>query len=138
LKRVAVFAVIFIVLLVVLITFLAVSRREDSGKVVLSGVVESVQHDLSFRISGLINRINYDEGDLVDSGAVIATLIQCRVMSATNALKLSCIQGQSRTLTIACDSYRTSITYRNSSPGRPNKTQFADYRPEPGLLPVGI
>lgn len=73
-KRVAVFAIIFVVLLIVLIVFLSVSKKQDTDKISLSGVVESVQHDLSFRIPGLITQIYCDEGDLIDSGMTIAAL----------------------------------------------------------------
>jgi len=138
LKRVAVFAVIFIVLLVVLITFLAVSRREDSGKVVLSGVVESVQHDLSFRISGLINRINYDEGDLVDSGAVIATLDSSElVMSADQmrkAYQASRANIEQLNVQLATVNRNLNKVKELLQTGAANKTQFDDLSDQKRVL----
>jgi HlyD family secretion protein len=86
LKRVAVFGLILIVLLIILVVYLQLSRKTDTDKFVLSGVVEAVQHDLSFRISGLLNSINYDEGDIVDSGAAVAVL-------DTNELNAACDQA---------------------------------------------
>jgi len=74
LKRVIVFAVVFVVLLCVLITYLVLSRRVDTSKLILSGIVEADQNDLSFRIPGKISGIYFDEGDYVDSGKVVAEL----------------------------------------------------------------
>jgi len=74
LKRVIVFAVVFVVLLCVLITYLVLSRRIDTSQIMLSGIVEADQNDLSFRIPGKISGIYFDEGDHVDSGEVVAEL----------------------------------------------------------------
>jgi HlyD family secretion protein len=74
LKRVLVFGIVFVVLVAVLIVYLQISRHEDQGKLVMSGVVEATEYDLSFRIPGQLNEINYDEGDMIDSGVVAATL----------------------------------------------------------------
>ncbi len=73
-KRVIVFAVVFAVLLCVLIAYLVLSRRIDTSKITLSGIVEADQYDLSFRIPGKISDIYFDEGDHVDSGIVVAEL----------------------------------------------------------------
>ncbi|MCP4580044.1 MAG: efflux RND transporter periplasmic adaptor subunit [candidate division Zixibacteria bacterium] len=73
-KRVLIFAIIFIVLLIVLISYLVQSRKVDTGKLTLSGIVEAKQSDLAFRIPGQINSIHYDEGDFIDSGTVVAEL----------------------------------------------------------------
>jgi HlyD family secretion protein len=86
LKRVAIFGILLIVLLTILVVFLQVSRKKDTSKLALSGVVEAVQHDLSFRLSGLLTSINYDEGDMVDSGATVAVL-------DTNELVAACDQA---------------------------------------------
>jgi HlyD family secretion protein len=84
LRRVLVFAIVFVILLAILITYLTISRQKNTDKLVLSGVVESIQHDLSFRISGLTTEINYDEGDLVDSGAVVAVLDSSELVAAAD------------------------------------------------------
>jgi HlyD family secretion protein len=73
-KRVLIFAIVLVVLIAVLVVYLNMSRREESSKLVLSGVVEATESDLSFRIPGKIVSINYDKSDLIDSGAVVATL----------------------------------------------------------------
>ncbi len=86
-KRVAVFAIILVVLIIVLITFLTITRKKDTNNIILSGVVESVQHDLSFRISGLITRINCDEGDIIDSGAVIAALDSSELVASADQIQ---------------------------------------------------
>jgi HlyD family secretion protein len=86
LKRVAIFGILLIVLLTILVVFLQVSRKKDTTKLALSGVVEAVQHDLSFRLSGLLTSINYDEGDMADSGATVAVL-------DTNELVAACDQA---------------------------------------------
>ena len=83
-RRVIVFAIVFIVLLGTLIVYLQISRQEDTDKLILSGVVESVQHDLSFRISGLLTNISYDEGDLIDSGAIVAVLDSSELVAAAD------------------------------------------------------
>jgi len=74
LKRVIVFAVVFVALLCVLIAYLVISRRVDTSKIMLSGIVEADQNDLSFRIPGKISGLYFDEGDYVDSGEVVAEL----------------------------------------------------------------
>lgn len=73
-KRAIVFGILFIVLIAVLVIYLNLSRRIDSNQLVLSGVIEAVEHDLSFRISGLITEIFYDEGNFIDSVSVVAVL----------------------------------------------------------------
>jgi len=74
LKRVIIFVVVFVVLLCVLIAYLVISQRVDTSKIILSGIVEADQNDLSFRIPGKINGIYFDEGDYIDSGEVVAEL----------------------------------------------------------------
>lgn len=73
-KRVIVFGILFIALVAVLVIYLGFSRRVEADKLILSGVIEAVEHDLSFRISGLITEIFYDEGDSIDSTTVVAVL----------------------------------------------------------------
>ena len=73
-KRVIIFVVVFVVLLCVLIAYLVISQRVDTSKIILSGIVEADQNDLSFRIPGKINGIYFDEGDYIDSGEVVAEL----------------------------------------------------------------
>ena len=88
-KRVLIFAIVLVVLLAVLIVYLNLSRREVTSKLVLSGVVEATESDLSFRIPGKIVTINYDKSELVDSGAVVASLdsseLAVAVQQATDA-----------------------------------------------------
>jgi HlyD family secretion protein len=130
LKRVAVFAIIFIVLLAILITYLTLSRRKDPNHLLLSGVVESVQHDLSFRMPGLITKINCDEGDLVDSGAVIAVLDSNEVVASVDQVWKS---YQATKANIGQISVQLSMVNRNLNKvkellktGAANQTQFDD------------
>jgi HlyD family secretion protein len=130
LKRVAVFAVIFIVLLVVLITFLTLSRRKVTDRLVLSGVVESVQHDLSFRMPGLITQINCDEGDFIDSGAVIAVLDSNEVVASVDQVQKSYLATKAN---IGQLNVQLSMVNRNLNKvkellktGAANQTQFDD------------
>jgi HlyD family secretion protein len=130
LKRVAVFAVIFIVLLVVLVTFLTLSRRKVTDRLVLSGVVESVQHDLSFRMPGLITQINCDEGDFIDSGAVIAVLDSNEVVASVDQVQKS---YQATKANIGQLNVQLSMVNRNLNKvkellktGAANQTQFDD------------
>ncbi len=74
-------------MLVILVFYLNISRRTDTGKLVLSGVVEAEEHDLSFRIPGQINSILFDEGDFVDSGTVIAELDKNELEAVYNQAK---------------------------------------------------
>jgi len=74
LKRVLIFAILFILLLVLAFVYLNYSRQVDSSKIILSGVLEADELDLSFMISGRLIEVNVAEGQLVDSGAVIANL----------------------------------------------------------------
>jgi HlyD family secretion protein len=74
LKRVYLFAILFVSLLIILIVYLNVSRRIDQNTLLLSGVIEAEEYELSFRIPGLIDAIYYDEADVIDSGAVVAEL----------------------------------------------------------------
>jgi len=74
LKRVMIFGIIFIVLLTILIITLNIYRNEDTGVLILSGIIEAEENDVSFRMPGLITHIYFDEGDYIDSGAVIAEL----------------------------------------------------------------
>lgn len=129
-KRVAVFAIILLVLLIVLITFLSVTRRQDTGKIILSGMVESVQHDLSFRISGLITRINYDEGDLIDSGMIIAALDSGELVAAADQVQKA---YQATNANIDQLNIQLSMINRNLNKvkellktGAANQTQFDD------------
>lgn len=50
------------------------SRNNKESKVFVSGNIEAIEVDLSFRISGQIKTLNVDEGDRVARGQVIATL----------------------------------------------------------------
>jgi HlyD family secretion protein len=130
LKRVAVFAVIFVVLLAILITYLTLSRQKDTDKIVLSGVVESVQHDLSFRMPGLITKINYDEGDLIDSGAIIAVLDSNEVVASVDQVQKSYLATKAN---IGQLNVQLSTVNRNLNKlkellktGAANQTQFDD------------
>ena len=73
-KRVAAFFIVFIVLVAALIVYLGISRHEDTSHLFLSGVVEASEYDLAFRTPGRLEAIYFDEGDLIDSGAVAAEL----------------------------------------------------------------
>lgn len=73
-KRVLIFAVVLVVLIAVLVIYLTITRHEEMTELVLSGVVEAVESDLSFRMAGKIIAINYDKSDHIDSGAVVAFL----------------------------------------------------------------
>jgi HlyD family secretion protein len=74
LKRVLAFVIAFIILIIILLVYLGISRHQVSGKLILSGVVEATENDLSFRIPGQIKEIYFDEGDFIDSGAIAAEL----------------------------------------------------------------
>jgi len=82
LKRVFVFGILFILLFAILIIYITVSRKVDTGKLTLSGVVEAEELDISFRISGLITDIYFKEGDTVDSGSIVAELDQGELRAA--------------------------------------------------------
>ena len=73
-KRVMAFGIILVVLIIILIVYLNIFRQVDKDRLVLSGVVEAEEHDIAFRISGLITDIFYNEGDLIDSGSTVAEL----------------------------------------------------------------
>lgn len=73
-KRVMILAVVFIVLVVVLLVYLGLSRQKDTGKLVLSGIVEAKEYNYSFRIAGQLESIFYQTGNLIDSGEVMAEL----------------------------------------------------------------
>lgn len=83
-RRVLIFGILFIILIAILLIYLNYSRQVDMGKLVLSGVIEAEEVDLSFRISGVLNNINFDKGDYVDSGAVAARLEQSELNAALN------------------------------------------------------
>lgn len=129
-KRVVIFAAIFVILLVVLISYLTISRRKDTDKLILSGVVESVQRDLSFRIPGLITAINYDEGDLVDSGAAIASLDSSELAASADQVQKSYLATKAN---IGQLNVQLSMVNRNLNKvsellksGAANQTQFDD------------
>jgi HlyD family secretion protein len=125
-----IFAAIFVILLVVLISYLTISRRKDTDKLILSGVVESVQRDLSFRIPGLITAINYDEGDLVDSGAAIASLDSSELAASADQVQKSYLATKAN---IGQLNVQLSMVNRNLNKvsellksGAANQTQFDD------------
>ena len=97
-KRVIVFGILFMVLVSALVIYLSFSRRVESDKLILSGVIEAVEYDLSFRISGQITEIFYDEGDLIDSNVVVAVL---------DTTELSAIVGQAHK---SYEAFKASIT----------------------------
>jgi len=82
LKRVFVFGIIFVVLFAILVIYITVSRQVDTDKLVLSGMVEAEELNISFRISGLITNIYFNEGAIVDSGSVVAELDQSELKAA--------------------------------------------------------
>jgi len=82
LKRVFVFGIIFIVLFAILIIYITVSRQVDTDKLALSGMVEAEELNISFRISGLITNMYFNEGAIVDSGSVVAELDQSELKAA--------------------------------------------------------
>jgi HlyD family secretion protein len=71
---VLIFAIAFVILIVILVVYLGISRNKNTGELILSGVVEATENNLSFRIAGQIESIYFDEGDFVDSGGVVAEL----------------------------------------------------------------
>ncbi len=73
-KRVAAFAMIFVLLIVILLVYLSISRKQDTSRLVLSGMVEAGENNLAFRIPGQLTAVNFSEGEHVDSGAVTAEL----------------------------------------------------------------
>lgn len=93
-------------------------------------MVESVQHDLSFRISGLITRINYDEGDLIDSGMIIAALDSGELVAAADQVQKA---YQATNANIDQLNIQLSMINRNLNKvkellktGAANQTQFDD------------
>lgn len=57
---------------VVLYTFF--ERKEDANEIVLYGNVDVRQVDIGFRIAGKVAALNYEEGDFVPQGALMAVL----------------------------------------------------------------
>jgi HlyD family secretion protein len=49
-------------------------RSEDTNRIVLSGNIEMTQVDIAFKIPGKLIERNFDEGDAVPKGAVVARL----------------------------------------------------------------
>jgi HlyD family secretion protein len=49
-------------------------RSEDTNRIVLSGNIEMTQVDIAFKIPGKLIERNFDEGDTVPKGAVVARL----------------------------------------------------------------
>jgi len=82
LKRVVIFGIIFAVLIIVLVVYLNLSRRAETDRLVLWGIAEAEEQQLSFLIAGRIMTINYDEGDVIDSGAVVAELVRDELAAA--------------------------------------------------------
>ena len=49
-------------------------KKDSDGKVFVSGNIEAIEVDLSFRISGQVITRPVDEGDRIKKGQVVATL----------------------------------------------------------------
>lgn len=77
-------------------------RREDTGRIVLSGNIEMTEIDIGFKVAGRLIERNFDEGDAVPAGAVVARLDRESIVrqreQAEAALAVAAAQlGQSQT-----------------------------------------
>lgn len=69
--------IIFIVaaaLLLLVLIFLYLQKHKEDGYLTLYGNVDVRQVDLGFRISGRVAKMPFEEGDLVEEGALMGTL----------------------------------------------------------------
>jgi HlyD family secretion protein len=130
LKRVFAFIIIFVVLVVILMVYLGISRHEDEGKIILSGVVEATEYDLSFRIAGQIKSINYDEGDLIDSGVVASELDKEELTKAVDQANKNyeSVRASISQLEVSLETVNRNLTKINSllPTGAATQTQYDD------------
>ena len=142
LKRVAIFGVLFVILVAVLIIFLTISRPTDINQILLSGVAEATQHDLAFRITGLVLSINYDEGDVVDSGAVVAVLDTSELVAAADqAYKSSeAIKAQMVQLNVQLETISRNLNKAKQllTSGAANQSQVDDFSDQKRQLEAQI
>jgi len=80
-KRIWVLIAFFAVLIVILVVFLARTRRQEASLMVLSGTIEAVEIDLSFKSSGRIEYIKFDEGDMIAQGDTISELSHQEILA---------------------------------------------------------
>jgi HlyD family secretion protein len=72
--RKAIFLLIFIALVLVVFYNFEFRKQADKDIITLFGNVDVRQVDLGFRVSGKVEKLNFEEGDLVQAGQLMATL----------------------------------------------------------------
>ncbi len=76
-----VIAIVAVAIVAVLVWLLVFRSADKEGVLVASGTVEATEARLGFQAAGRIERISVQEGDRVDSGAVLARLDQSEMLA---------------------------------------------------------
>lgn len=96
-KRGAKFALlIFILLVISLALFFFIRSRENECEkdLILYGNIDVRQVDLGFRVMGRVDKLLYEEGDLVEQGELIAILEKCPYVEALHVAEANAIEAK--------------------------------------------